>query len=107
MQGDAHATAAVRESMRYLGIGVANAVWALDPDVVLVHGAVTEAWPLVMRAIHEQFPTGREIPHFSDLLLRPCTLGQDSGIIGAISLPFISIFATGQVGEPLAAAART
>ncbi|HYO80344.1 MAG TPA: ROK family transcriptional regulator [Bryobacteraceae bacterium] len=107
MQGDPHAAFAVREAMRYLGIGVANAVWTLDPDVVLVHGAVTEAWPLVMRAIQEQFPTGQEIPHFRDLILRPCALGQDSGIIGAMALPFVSIFATGHVCEPVAAAART
>ena len=93
--------------MRYLGIGVANAVWALDPDVVLIHGSVTEAWPLVMRAIQEQFPNAQEIPHFRDLILRPCALGQDCGIIGAITLPFVSIFATGQVRQPLAAVSTT
>jgi glucokinase len=105
MQGEAEAEATVREAMRYLGIGVANAVWALDPDVVLVHGAVTEAWPLVMRAIQEQFPKDQEIPHFRDLILRPCALGQDSGIIGAMALPFVSLFATGHTSSLSVAAA--
>jgi predicted NBD/HSP70 family sugar kinase len=102
LQGDVHASTAIQAAMRNLGIGLANAAWALDPDVVLVHGAVTEAWPLVVRAIQEQFPM--ELPQFRDLILRPCTLGQDSGIVGAMVLPFLGIFATGHVREPLASA---
>src|SRR5688500_2113314 len=39
---DAHGLAALRDTMRYLGIGLAHAVWALDPDVILLHGTVTE-----------------------------------------------------------------
>lgn len=95
MQGDAHAERAIRDCMRFLGIGIANMVWGLDADVVLVHGAVTEAWPLVMSAIREQFPAEREIPAFRDLIVRPCALGQDAGIIGALALPFARLFAAG------------
>ncbi len=105
MQGDTNAEKAVRDTIRYLGIGIANAVWALDPDVVLVHGAVTEAWPLVMRAIQEQFPNDPEIPQFRELILRPCALGQDSGIVGAMTLPFVSLFATGHSASTGVAAA--
>jgi predicted NBD/HSP70 family sugar kinase len=95
MEGDSAATQALRESMRFLGIGIANVVWGLDPDVVLIDGAVTEAWPLVMTAIQEQFPAGREFPHFRDLILRPYALGEDAGIAGALTLPFVRLFATG------------
>jgi predicted NBD/HSP70 family sugar kinase len=105
MHGDSHAQLAIKEAMRYLGIGIANAVWTLDPDVILIDGAVTEAWPIVMRAIQEQFPGDHGIPNFRDLILRPCALGRDSGVIGALALPFVSIFATGQVREPWAGAA--
>jgi predicted NBD/HSP70 family sugar kinase len=105
MQGDAHGLAALTDTMRYLGIGLANAIWALDPDVILLHGTVTEAWPVVIRAIQEQFPMQNDIPTFRDLILRPCALGQDSGIIGALSLPFVSIFATGHIRKTRAGAA--
>jgi predicted NBD/HSP70 family sugar kinase len=104
LHGDVHALSALQETMRYLGIGMANAVWTLDPDVILVHGAVTEAWPIVARAIQDQFPTDHAIPNFRDLILRPCALGRDSGIIGALALPFVSIFATGYVGKAPAGA---
>jgi predicted NBD/HSP70 family sugar kinase len=99
VDGDPHATLAIRECMRYLGIGIANVVWGLDPDVVLIHGAITEAWPVVLSAIQEQFPAGREFSNFRDLILRPCALGQDAGMTGAITLPFVRLFATGQTEE--------
>jgi predicted NBD/HSP70 family sugar kinase len=94
MEGDEAAITAIRESMRYLGIGIANLVWGLDMDVILIDGAITEAWPLVHSALQEQFP-GREYPNFRDLILRPCALGQDASIVGALTLPFLRLFATG------------
>jgi predicted NBD/HSP70 family sugar kinase len=104
MQGDVHALSAVQEAMRYLGIAMANAVWTLDPDVILVDGAVTEAWPIAARGIQDQFPIDYGIPNFRDLILRPCALGRDSGVVGALALPFVSLFATGYVRQNLAGA---
>jgi predicted NBD/HSP70 family sugar kinase len=95
MDGDNHAVKAIRESMRYLGIGIANVIWGLDADVVLIDGAITQAWPLVLPSLQEQFPSGREFPNFRDLILRPGALGQDADTIGALTLPFVSLFATG------------
>lgn len=95
MQGDPAAVQAVREAMRFLGIGIANVVWGLNPDVVLINGVITEAWPLVVTAIQEQFPAGPEFRPFRDLILRPCSLGQDAGIVGALTLPFVTLFASG------------
>ena len=95
MDGDNHAVKAIRESMRYLGIGIANIIWGLDADVVLIDGAITQAWPLVLPSLQEQFPSGREFPNFRDLILRPGALGQDADTIGALTLPFVSLFATG------------
>ena len=46
-----------------------------------------------------------DIPTFRDLILCPCALGQDSGIIGALALPFVSIFATGHIRKTRAGAA--
>jgi glucokinase len=105
MQGDPAAVQAIRESMRFLGIGIANVVWGLDPDVVLIDGAIAEVWPLAVTAIQEQFPSGREFPHFRNLILRPCALGQDAGIVGALTLPFVRLFATGHTDSHARAAA--
>lgn len=95
MDGDPAAVQAIRESMRYLGIGIANMIWGLDADVILIDGAITQAWPLVLTAIQEQFPAGREFPNFRDLILRPGALGQDADTVGALTLPFVRLFASG------------
>jgi predicted NBD/HSP70 family sugar kinase len=95
MQGDAAAQSAIRECMRYLGIGLANVVWGLNADVIVLDGCITDAWPLVSAAIQEQFPAGPEFRNFRDLIVRPCALGHDAEVVGASTLPFVHLFATG------------
>jgi len=92
MEGDPHARAAVTATARFLGIGIANAVWALDADAVVIDGPVTEAWPLVSAAIRDQFPEGPLFLNFRNLVLRPSALGGEAAVIGAITLPFAPIF---------------
>jgi hypothetical protein len=92
MEGDPAAREAVTETATYLGVGIANAVWALDAEAVVINGALTEAWPLVSAAIREQFPTGRQFLNFRSLLLRPSSLGGEASILGALALPFLNVF---------------
>jgi predicted NBD/HSP70 family sugar kinase len=92
MEGDPHARAAVTTTARYLGIGIANAVWALDADAVVIDGTVTEAWPLVSAAIRDQFPEGPLFLNFRNLVLRPSALGGEASVIGAITLPLAPMF---------------
>lgn len=95
-EGDAAATQALRETMRFLGIGIANVIWGFNADVVIVDGAITDAWPLVVEAIRDQFPKGEEFQNFQNLLLRPCSLGLDASLIGALTIPFVDLFETGE-----------
>ncbi len=94
MEGDAAARSALNESARYLGLGIFNAVWALDADAVVIDGTMTEAWPLVSAAIREQFPEGPQFLNFRNLVLRPSALGGEASLIGAITLPFSPLFAS-------------
>lgn len=96
MEGDAAAKQALIETCRYLGIGIANVVWGLDADAIIVDGAITEAWPLVGLALREQFPDGREFLNFRDLIVRPSALRGDDAATGAIMFPFTSLFASGE-----------
>ena len=106
MEGDDAARRAVAWSSRHLGIGLANLVWTLDADAIVIDGVITEAWPLVAAGIQEQFPSGSEFSNFNGLLLRPSALGPDAPLIGAIQLPFATLFADGdrtQTGRALKA----
>jgi predicted NBD/HSP70 family sugar kinase len=97
MAGDADARKTVSETCRYLGIGIANVIWGLDPDAVVIDGVITEAWPLVSAAIQGQFADGQEFLNFRNLLLRPSALGGHAAIIGAITLPFAGLFSSGEI----------
>ncbi|MCW5977078.1 MAG: ROK family protein [Bryobacteraceae bacterium] len=92
LTGAPEAAKALRESARYLGIGISNVVWGLDPDAVILDGAITEAWPLVGPIITDQFADGREFLNFKNLILRPSTLRGQAVIRGAAALPFQSLF---------------
>lgn len=56
--GDVRATAALTETGRYLGIGLAGIITALSPARVVVSGEITHAWdvigPLVNAAVKER-----------------------------------------------------
>jgi predicted NBD/HSP70 family sugar kinase len=97
-QGDPSAAQALLDASRYLGIGIANAVWGLNADMVIIDGVITEAWPMVSEAIRKQFPPDRELKNFSQLVLRPCVFHGDGSLLGAVALPFAHIFTTGQRG---------
>jgi predicted NBD/HSP70 family sugar kinase len=92
VSGDEAARQAVLGTARYLGVAIANAVWALDADAVVIDGALTEAWTLAAPAIREQFPDSRRFPNFRNLMLRPSSLRGEAVILGAISLPFTPLF---------------
>lgn len=96
MSGDQAAAGALRKTARYLGVGISNIVWGLDPDAVIIDGTLTEAWPVVDAVIREQFADGREFLNFRNLLLRPSALEGRAAITGAAALPFRSLFEKAQ-----------
>ncbi len=95
LDGDPAAQAAIAETSYYLGLGIFNAVWALDAEVAIVDGALAEAWPLVAAGVQKQFPSGEQFRNFRNLILRPSSLGGDATMIGAIGLPYADLFSTG------------
>lgn len=95
-RGDKVAETAVRETARYLGIGIANVVWGLDPDIVVVDSSHREAWSMVAEEIQAQFPAHEQLANFRGLQLRRSVLGGEAAMIGAATLPFTSMFSTGE-----------
>ncbi|MCC6292212.1 MAG: ROK family protein [Bryobacterales bacterium] len=95
MSGDETARETIVETARFLGLGIANAVWLLDVDMVIIDGAITEAWPLVAAGIREQFPAGEQFPNFRRLVLRPSSLAGEATMSAAVALPFAALFSAG------------
>jgi N-acetylglucosamine repressor len=91
--GDRTAVESLAETARCLGVGISNVVWGLDVDVVVIDGAITDAWHLIEPVIRKQLNIESQ-PEIS-VLLRPSAFGGDAALIGAATLPFSTLFATG------------
>jgi len=84
---------AVREELvraaQYLGIGVANVVTVLHPDIVVLGGGVAAIGPLLFDTVRAtvrervcMFPT-------DDVRIEPSLLGDIAGILGGIALAML------------------
>jgi predicted NBD/HSP70 family sugar kinase len=96
LSGDAAAREALRITCRYLSIGIANVIWGLDADAVVIDSTINEAWPLIRPMLESEFPQNPELTGFRHLILRPSSLGNRGSLIGAAALPFQSLFSSGE-----------
>ncbi len=91
LSGEPEATAALVETAHYLGIGISNLVVGFSPEVVVVGGEISRAWPLIEEALTETIhrsvrrglPTARIVPS---------TLGPNPSLMGALCLVLATKF---------------
>ena len=96
MSGDRAAVTTLESAARYLGVGISNVIWGLDPDAVVLDGAICEAWPLIGPVVRDQFADGAEFSNFRNLVIRPSALRGEAATVGAVALPFQPLFSTGE-----------
>lgn len=85
--GDLFAVGRLAELGHWLGSGIASLVTVLDPAVVALGGGVSEAGDLLLEPLREAFERhlpGREHRPLAEI--RPATLGNAAGMIGAADL---------------------
>jgi len=82
-KGDALALAVVEESAAYLGIGVANLVNLMNPQMVIIGGGVSKMGEMLLRPTRRSMRANAiELPAKSVRLVRP-RLGVDAELTGA------------------------
>jgi glucokinase len=82
--GDKVVEEALRESARWLGVGVATAVNILLPDIVVLGGGLVEAFPKLFRTEVGRSARDRVMPAFRrEFKIRVAALGDDATAIGA------------------------
>lgn len=86
--GDPLATEVVTEAGRWLGVGIAGLVNALDPAVVLVGGGAGEAMQQWLLPAARSAAEPRVLGHRRRVLpaITPAALGDDAGVVGAALL---------------------
>lgn len=88
VQGDELALEVFRRMGVYLGIGIANLINLLNPEIIVVGGGVANGWTLFEQHMREQvseraFP----LPARTVKILR-AECGDDAGLLGAARLAF-------------------
>ena len=81
--GDARALAGLADVGRYLGIGIANMITVISPDVVVLGGGVAAAGELLFAPIRAEIARRVRTTSIEDVAVVPAELGPWAGAIGA------------------------
>lgn len=85
-RGEARVVAALHEVGEYLGIGLASAINAFDPDLVIVGGPLAQAGKWLMNPAKRVLQS-RVLPGLSrDVPVLEGTLGPDACALGGVSI---------------------
>ena len=92
-QGEKQAIESLRESAKFLGIGIANLIVGLSPQAVIISGEIIKAWDIIKDEILAVAERGiiRDLPHPA---IMASTLGDNPTLIGALSLVLARKFAS-------------
>lgn len=93
--GDPIAQEALKETARYIGVGISNLVQGLSPEVTIVVGDILKVWPMVFEDIKKGAASGM-CQGFPAVNIMPSTLGPYPTLMGAFSLVLANKFASFQ-----------
>lgn len=85
-KGDAAAKKAVEESAQYLGMGIANIVSILNPDMIVLGGGLMQAADLFLDAIRRVMAQWAQPVAAKQVRIEVTQLGEDAGLVGAARL---------------------
>lgn len=85
-EGDRGAVSVLRETGRWLGIGLAGFVNVFNPEVVAVGGGPSAAGDLILAPAREEVRLRARSPSRDLVEVREATLGAASGMLGAAAL---------------------
>jgi predicted NBD/HSP70 family sugar kinase len=91
--GERQALATLKESAKYLGIGISNLIIGFSPQTVVISGNIARAWDLIKDEI--DVLAQRSIRHeLKQTRIVPSTLGAEPTVLGAITLVLAQKFAS-------------
>jgi predicted NBD/HSP70 family sugar kinase len=91
--GERAALEVLKESAKYLGIGISNLLIGFSPQAVVIGGKIAGAWDLISEEI--QVLSERSVRHeLSRAIIVPSSLGDEPTILGSITLVLAGKFAS-------------
>lgn len=85
-QGDTAIRDAIVRAARWIGIGVANVVTSVHPDLVLIAGGVAAIGPLLIDTIREEVTRRVRMFPVDGVRIEASALGEQAGLYGGIAL---------------------
>ncbi len=82
-KGDAVALEIIQQMTYYLGLGIANLINMLNPDMVVIGGGVSRAGDLLFKPLRETVLANTLHAAARAVKIEPAQLGNDAGSIGA------------------------
>lgn len=86
MDGDPIAAELWRQTGELIGYVLADIVWLLNPDAIIIGGGVAGAGELLFKPIRDTIRSRTATVFHEKLALLPAELGTDAGLIGAAAL---------------------
>ncbi len=94
-KGDQVAAEVIRETARYLGIGLAGVANLLNPEIVVIGGGITEGGGGFVEAVAEEVRKHAFSSATEKLVVTRAALGNDAGFMGAGLLGDATMFTKG------------
>jgi len=88
--GSETALAALRETADWLGMGIANLISLLNPEMVVLGGGLMQAADLLLPRIREAAARWAQPIAMKKTTIRLTELGEDAGLLGAARLAILS-----------------
>ena len=83
---------AIHELGYYLGIGLVNIVNTFNPELIIIHGAMTELGEPLLARLYREIQTRALPTPASRVEIKFSTLKQDANILGAGALVLKELF---------------
>src|SRR6266404_5121627 len=88
MKGDELALEVFRRMGVYLGVGLANLINILNPEMIVIGGGVASAWELFQKHMHREIAERAFPVPAREVKVVPGECGDDAGLLGAAHLAF-------------------
>jgi len=91
-EGEVEAISVLKETGKYLGLGISNIIKGLDPEAIVFGGLIIRAWDIVYPEIQNEIKRRRLSGISQNTLILPSSLSERSSLIGAATLVIKDIF---------------
>src|SRR5262245_33289915 len=91
-RGDKDACEALQTTAKYLGLGITNLVFGLNPERVIVGDELVHAWDIIGDIIHSTVHSRVPSYYADDLKITSSFIKEMPSLLGAIALVLANLF---------------